>query len=101
MVASCATYTCFTWFTIIVVMVVLMVRPHSPMAHVIEIHWLAVTMMGLHILMSPSIRCSIILFIMVVSRMFVMVIGSCFFFELLKALCCRLSFVVLGRGPLF
>ena len=58
-------------------MVFLMVRPHSPMAHVIKIQWLAVTMMWLNILMSPPIRTFITIFIMVVSWMVVMAIGSC------------------------
>ena len=57
-------------------MVFLMVRPHSPMAHVIEIHWLTMTMVWLNILVSPPIGFSITIFIMVVSWMVVMAIGS-------------------------
>ena len=66
-VAAWLECTCFTWFTIIVVMVCVMVRPHSPISHAIEIHWLTVTMVWLDILVSPSIRFSITIFIMVVS----------------------------------
>ena len=54
-VAAWETCTCFTWFTIIVAMVFLMIRPHPSMAHVIEIHWLTMTMVWLNILVSSSI----------------------------------------------